>query len=129
MKKANLVAFGLPLLVACNSQSSPTTTTADPRADTRASSLTRVANPSEVCMVNDQFMGREQIPVAVDGKTYYGCCAMCKARLERDASIRAATDPVTGRTVDKARAVIGKTESGSVLYFETAETFARYASR
>src|SRR5690606_36465661 len=32
----------------------------------------RVADPSLVCMVNDQFMGTPQIPIAVAGRTYYG---------------------------------------------------------
>ena len=41
------------------------------------------------------FLGRPQIPVSVDGKTYYGCCAMCKDRLARDASARSALDPVS----------------------------------
>jgi hypothetical protein len=54
---------------------------------------------------------------------------MCKDRLTCDSSVRTATDPVSGRKVDKVLAVIGKTESGSPLYFETADTFARYAAR
>src|SRR5690606_17886247 len=30
-----------------------------------------------VCMVNDEYMGKKQIPVVVGATTYYGCCDMC----------------------------------------------------
>ena len=93
-----------------------------------AQNLTLVADSSQVCMVNNQFMGRAQIPVEVEGKTYFGCCEMCKGRLARDPSARSATDPVTGKLVDKAIAVIAKRASGDVLYFESHETLARYGS-
>jgi YHS domain-containing protein len=94
-----------------------------------SSALTLVTDTSQVCMVNNQFMGRSQIPVQVDGKTYYGCCAMCKGRLESDAAARTAIDPVSNTSVDKASAVIGKTTTGSVLYFASREHFQSYAHR
>lgn len=94
-----------------------------------SSGLTLVADTSQVCMVNNQFMGRAQIPVQVDGKTYYGCCAMCKGRLQSDEAARTAIDPVTNAEVDKASAVIGKTTTGSVLYFASREHFETYARR
>jgi YHS domain-containing protein len=72
-----------------------------------------------VCMVNEMAMGKDQIPVEVDGKTYYGCCEMCKNTLAKDASKRTATDPVSGKDVDKAKAVIGAQEDGRVFYFES----------
>jgi YHS domain-containing protein len=80
-------------------------------------------------MVNDRFIGSEQIPVSVDGKTYYGCCAACKDKLQNNAAVRTALDPITQRPVDKATAVIGKTDSGKVLYFESEDTFARYGEQ
>lgn len=79
-----------------------------------------------VCMVNNQFFGKDQIPIAVQGKTYYGCCEMCKERLAKDAAARTGTDPVTGKPVDKATAVIGAQEDGKVLYFESEETFEQF---
>ncbi|HAC79704.1 MAG: hypothetical protein P8K76_03335 [Candidatus Binatia bacterium] len=82
--------------------------------------------PKMVCMVNDTLFPREQIPVEVDGKTYFGCCEMCKGRLAEDASIRSAKDPVSGASVDKALAVIGAAPDGKVQYFLTEETFSRY---
>lgn len=89
--------------------------------------LTRVEDSSLVCMVNNQFMGKAQIPIEVEGKTYYGCCDMCKGRLARDPASRVGTDPVSGRPVDKATAVIAQTERGATLYFESEQSFAAYA--
>jgi YHS domain-containing protein len=90
-------------------------------------SLTLVTDRSLVCMVNNQFMGQPQIPIEVEGRTYYGCCEMCKGRLAGDPASRSATDPVSGSPVDKATAVIGRDNSGRTLYFENDQTFAAYA--
>lgn len=98
-------------------------------SDTSASALTLVTDRSLVCMVNNQFMGRPQIPIEVDGRTYYGCCEMCKGRLGSDPSSRVSTDPVSGNTVDKAMAVIGRAADGRTLYFESDQTFTEYARR
>jgi YHS domain-containing protein len=80
----------------------------------------------KVCMINNQVFDKDQIPVKVEGRTYYGCCEMCKERLARDAAARAAVDPVTGKKVDKATAVIAAQADGSVLYFESDQTLQRY---
>ncbi len=91
----------------------------------RAEPLQRVP-AKRVCMVNNTRFDKDQIPVAVDGKTYFGCCEMCKGRLAEDASIRQSTDPVSGKPVDKAKAVIGAKPDGKVLYFESEKTFSAY---
>ena len=91
----------------------------------QAEPLERV-EPKRVCMVNNTVFPKDQIPVDVGGKTYFGCCEMCKGRLAKDEAIRSATDPVTGKTVDKATAIIGAGADGKVQYFESEETFARY---
>ena len=83
----------------------------------------------KVCMINEHFMNHDQIPVEVDGKTYYGCCAMCKERLANDAEKRAAVDPVSGKTVDKAKAVIGAASDGTVAYFESEKNLEKYNKR
>jgi YHS domain-containing protein len=98
-----------------------------PSSENPAGALTLVADRSLVCMVNNQFMGRAQIPVEVGGKTYYGCCEMCKSRLANDATARTAVDPVSNRPVDKSVAVIAKTETGATLYFENEQNFNTYA--
>ena len=81
-----------------------------------------------VCMVTNQLYDKEQIPVAVDGKTYYGCCQMCEAKLKEDPSSRMATDPVSGKEVDKSTAVIGAAPDGKVYYFENAEDLKAFAN-
>ena len=81
-----------------------------------------------VCMVTNQLYDKEQIPVAVDGKTYYGCCQMCEAKLKEDPSSRMATDPVCGKEVDKSTAVIGAAPDGKVYYFENAEDLKAFAN-
>lgn len=80
-------------------------------------------------MVNDRVMGQAQLPVIVDGKTYYGCCAGCVGRLNEDRKVRVSTDPVTGRDIDKSEAVILQGESGEALYFESEDTARRYRGR
>lgn len=89
--------------------------------------LTKV-EPSSVCMINNQFMDKPQIPVEVEGTTYYGCCEMCKTKLAEDPSSRAAVDPVSGAKVDKAHAVIGKNATGAVFYFENEQNLAAYVA-
>ncbi|HEX2832824.1 MAG TPA: TRASH domain-containing protein [Thermoanaerobaculia bacterium] len=79
-----------------------------------------------VCMVNEMAMGKDQIPVEVDGKTYYGCCEMCKETLAKNAEKREAVDPITGNKVDKAKAVIAAQDDGHVFYFESEESLAKH---
>lgn len=90
--------------------------------------LVRVES-QRVCMVNDRVFDRDQIPVEVAGKTYYGCCAMCKARLAEDPVSRTGKDPVSGKAVDKAAAVTAALADGTVLYFETEKSFETYRAR
>jgi YHS domain-containing protein len=80
----------------------------------------------KVCMVNNAVFEKDQIPIQVSGKTYYGCCEMCKERLAKDAAARTATDPVTKKPVDKATAVIAAQPDGTVLYFESEKTLEQY---
>jgi YHS domain-containing protein len=53
-----------------------------------------------VCMVNDAFFAKDQIPVQDDGKT-----------------------------VDKATALVGATPDGKVFYFESDTTFSQFKNR
>ena len=41
--------------------------------------------------------------------------------LETDASARQAVDPVSGKTVDKASAIIGADSADKVIYFDAAD--------
>jgi YHS domain-containing protein len=90
-----------------------------------SAALSRVS-AEHVCMVNDTRFHAPQIPVQVAGKTYYGCCAMCKGRLNNDPVVRSAVDPVSGKPVDKATAVIAAMPNGKVLYFESERNLKAY---
>jgi hypothetical protein len=81
-----------------------------------------------VCMVNNAYVGKKQIEVIVDRKTYYGCCEMCKVTLKTDSTSRYATDPLTGERVDKAVAyiVLRSKKSDLVHYFKSKENFEQY---
>ncbi len=89
----------------------------------------RRVEPRFVCMVNNAVFDKEQIPVEVEGKTYYGCCQMCKKALTENAELRVAVDPVSGKQVDKAKAVIAATADGSVVYFENEANFEKYREK
>jgi len=91
-----------------------------------AMTFKRVDN-EKVCMVNDKVFSDPQIPVIIGEQTYYGCCSMCKSRLERDVTIRTAIDPISGNQVDKSTAVIGAGTDGKVQYFENEENLNTYA--
>ncbi|SJN36596.1 hypothetical protein [Sphingobacterium sp. JB170] len=84
--------------------------------------------PSDlVCMVNDEYMGKKQFEVSFEGKTYYGCCQMCKERIPKDQSVRMAIDPLSKKQIDKATALIAITgDRGEVSYFENKATYTNY---
>jgi YHS domain-containing protein len=108
----SLIVTTTPLSLAQNKTETPV-------SNAPASVWQKVEN-SKVCMVTDMVFPRAQIPVKVGDKTYYGCCDNCKQRLTEDEKVRSATDPVSGKLVDKAKAVIAaNAEDGSVLYFES----------
>jgi YHS domain-containing protein len=80
-----------------------------------------------VCMVNDAYMGKEQIEVLFEGKMYYGCCNMCKEKIPKDESARYATDPHSLKKISKADAyivVIGN--NNEVAYFESEGNYQQF---
>ena len=79
-----------------------------------------------ICMVNNKRFDKAQIPVAIDGKTYYGCCSMCKGKLEGSKELREAKDPVSGNVVDKSSAVIGTGPDDTAYYFENEENMKKF---
>lgn len=86
----------------------------------------KIVQNQTVCMVTEAHFNRPQIPVKVDGKTYYGCCDNCKQTLTEDKKARTGTDPVTKKSVDKATAIIAANAAGNVLYFENKKNFEKY---
>lgn len=82
----------------------------------------------KVCMVNDRFMGIDQLPIDVNGIMYYGCCEDCVEKLQKNLeNVRFGSNPLNNSKVDKASAVIVQDKSsGGVFYFaskEDANTF------
>lgn len=90
------------------------------------STMLRLVETEYVCMVNDTVFDNPQIPVEVNGKTYYGCCMGCVSTLQNDKAIRYAVDPVSNNQVDKATATIGAATDRTVKYFENLENLNSY---
>jgi YHS domain-containing protein len=86
------------------------------------------ADPKKICMVTNKGFDKEQIPVRIKGRTYYGCCEMCKGILEKDPKQRVAIDPVSMKKVDKSQAVVGVASNGGVVYFESSGNLEKYNS-
>ena len=81
---------------------------------------------SNSCMGSNQAQEKAQNYAIVDGKPYYGCTDMCIANLRQNAGFRYSRDPVSGKKVDKATAIVGARKNGQLLYFETEENFLSY---
>ena len=85
-----------------------------------------VADRKYVCMMQDALQVKPGTPIEHEGKTYYGCCAMCAEKLAANPErYTKATDPVTNARVDKASAFIYALE-GSAFYFESEESRGRF---
>jgi len=85
-------------------------------------------DPKMVCMVNNMYMGVDQIPVLVQNKTYYGCCDQCVRDLTTNEAVRFAIDPYSKASIDKAWAFITMDphKRGAILYFESEENARKY---
>ena len=123
MKKKYLVGLGLLILISFLLLSN--TNNEKISGNAIIDQVTIIEN-KYVCMVNDDVYDTPQIPVPIDGKTYYGCCMGCKAKLENDPSIRFAIYPISGASVDKATAIIGVDLFNSVYYFESLKNLNAY---
>ena len=98
--------------------------------DHNAFEMGDVVPPEEVCMVNNEYMGKKQFEVNFEGKIYYGCCQMCKERIPKDPSTRVAIDPFSKKQIDKATAIIAITgNNGEVSYFENNTTYTNYINQ
>ena len=77
---------------------------------------------SKVCMMQDRVQPGPGIAHSYQGKTYYLCCPMCASTFESDPErYSKATDPVSGKQVDKATApLLGY--GGKVYFFESETT-------
>ena len=117
------ILFSLAMCVQMVAQSASSNS-----ASGKMGKITQVTDTKKVCMVTNKTSDKDLFPVKVDGKTYYGCCEMCKTALTNDPSQRSSVDPVSKKQVDKSQAVIGASASGDVLYFENEANLKAYNS-
>lgn len=96
--------------------------------NTSSNQKLEIVDNEKVCMVNDKFMSVKQIPIAVDGITYYGCCQNCVKKIQDNLEgVRYSKDPISGKKVDKASAIIVQNkEDGTVQYFESKASAQDY---
>lgn len=88
-----------------------------------------VPERTRVCMMQDTVMTTPAIPLASGGKTYYGCCEMCKAKIAAEPErYTRARDPLSGAVVDKATAALLGVD-GRVYYFESEGSRAQFVER
>ena len=79
-------------------------------------------------MMQDMVLTKPGIPIHYQGKTYYGCCNMCKEKIQREPQkYTKAIDPVSGKVVDKAEAFIYGVE-GDAYYFGSEANRKAFAS-
>jgi YHS domain-containing protein len=83
-------------------------------------------NAKYVCFINKTHFNKPQTAVVVDGKKYYGCCEDCTKKLLEDPKSRMDIDPVNGKEVDKAGAVIGIDKAGNVYFFQNADNLRKF---
>lgn len=134
--KITILALSIIVLVtsiSCNNQKKETKNEVQKEAVTIQENSTDAKKEAKlksslVCFVNNKFMGIDQIPVEFEGKTYYGCCEDCVAKIKTIREVRYATDPLTGAEVDKALAyiVIAPQGNNDVLYFESEQNYLTY---
>ena len=110
------------LLFSCNNPKSENT----PAAVTAFTTGDIVPN-DQVCMVNNAYMGKKQLEVQHEGKTYYGCCENCQVRIPQEENARMAYDPVSNQLIDKATAIIAISDKNdNVVYFENKANYEAY---
>ena len=79
-------------------------------------------------MLQDTIQPRSGLTYVYRGKTYYLCCGGCLAAFQQNAAIHShATDPVEGRSVDKADAP-AYAYRGRVYFFSSVANLTKFAS-
>ncbi len=84
----------------------------------------------QVCMVNNAYMGKKQLEVQHEGKTYYGCCENCQLRIPEEENARMAYDPISKKLIDKATAIIAISDKNdNVVYFENKTNYETFFNK
>jgi YHS domain-containing protein len=91
-----------------------------------ASDGVKQVNPKSICFLHKTRFPHPLKSVEVDGKKYYGSSKDCLAKLKDDPSARMDVDPVSGKPVDKAAAVIGVDKAGKIYFFENQENMKKF---
>lgn len=73
-------------------------------------------------------MGVKQIPIDVNGTSYFGCCQGCVEKIQKNIDdVRFGSNPLNNRKVDKASAIIVQDKNtGSVFYFDSKEDAKKF---
>lgn len=131
MKKEILRLFLAAVLVIGFGTASMGQTARVPQKHNKETAAVKPLPTNQVCMINNKFMSKDQIPVQVNNKTYYGCCQGCVGTLKNDQAARTATDEVTKQQVDKATAfiIVKPGTRDDVLYFVSKQNAATYLQR
>lgn len=83
-------------------------------------------NAKYVCFINKKHFDKPQKEVVIDGRKYYGCCEDCIKQLTDDPASRVAIDPINGREIDKAGAVVGIDKAGNVYFFQNSDHLKKF---
>ena len=79
-------------------------------------------------MLQDTLQARSGLTYVYNGKKYYLCCAGCLAAFQREKAIHSrATDPVNGKSMDKADAP-AYAYQGHAYFFSSAANMTEFAS-
>ncbi len=89
--------------------------------------LRKVDNKA-VNMVTNRIWGDGQKAVSLEGRSYYVPNDEYGFALNQNPSLRYATDPLTGRRIDKSVALAYADYEGNVLYFESSESYRDFLS-
>lgn len=89
----------------------------------------KIIDPSHTCMGSNMAQAKPQNYAYIENKRYYGCTSMCIANLKEVPGFRYGLDPVSGKRVDKATALIARQSHGGLLYFEGENTYDEYKKR
>ena len=120
-----LLGVSVLALTSCSGQEQPLVNKVDPPIQENG------LRQGYVCMVDNSLKDSLLIPIVFNGLSYYGCCAPCIELLEDDTTYHYATDPVSGKIISKATAVMAL-KSGSeseVEYFESESTLKQHQSK
>ena len=120
-----ILAFVAVFLVSCTNSKAETTQITNAQFKTGD-----IVPHDQVCMVNNAYMGKKQLEVQHEGKTYYGCCENCKLRIPQEENARMEYYPISNKIIDKATAIIAISEKNdNVVYFENKANYEAFFNK